>query len=50
MNRARDQFLAGASLARDQHGFTVSGNTVDHAHEFMHDRAGKDELCSVDLA
>ena len=47
---AGNEFLAGSGFAGYQHGFGVTGYEVNHAHEFMHDRAGNQELGAVDFA
>ena len=40
VNGSRDQLLAGAALARDEHGRTGRGNLLDHL-EYMADRVGR---------
>ena len=50
VNRARNEFLAGASLAGNQNSFGVARDAVDQCHEFVHDRAGKNKLRVVNCA
>ena len=50
VNRAGDEFLAGPRLPRDQHRFRMARHAIDQGHELMHDRAGKNKECVVNLA
>ena len=50
VNRASDEFLARSGLSGNQDGFSVTRDAIDQSHEFVHHRAGQNELCAIDLA
>ena len=49
MNAAGNEFLAGSSFAGYEHGFSVAGYAVHHAHESMHQGTGEDENSTINL-
>ncbi len=50
VDRAGDQFLARAGLARDQNRFSLARHAVDHGHEPVHHGTGENEMGAIDLA
>ena len=50
MDRARDQLLAGAALAAEQHGGVVGDDPPDQLVNFLHRGAAADDLAADELA
>ena len=47
VDRARDQLLAGARLAGDQHGGVALGGALDHAEHALHRLGAPDQLAQA---
>ncbi len=48
VQRTRDELLAGAGLAGDEHAEPARGDAPDRAEQLAHRRAAADELCLAD--